>query len=415
MTDRLYLADPYLARFEADVVAERRLGERTAVVLSRTAFYPAGGGQPADRGTLGVARVVDVQEVEGEILHALDGVLPAGNVTGVVDWPRRFDHMQQHHGQHLLSAAFEAKLGARTVSFHLGEDTCTIDLEISADRLGRETLLDVEQVANGYVWRDLAIEARELSPEELANLALRKEPTKGARVVIVRDPLASGGRGERPAGPGGLRPPALIDASPCGGTHPRRTGEVGAIAALRGQKWGTGARVEFACGARVLVLLRRTSEGLGEVAGALRCAPAEAPEAAARLAADSLARKKDLDRLALALAQGDADRLAIQGGAITEELQVPGGDAAPYLRAVAQALVAKGRLALLGGRGGGRAYLCFARPKGAAPGAPDLGKLLQEAVAVVGGKGGGAPDLAQGGGSAPEKLGEALALARSKL
>jgi alanyl-tRNA synthetase len=390
MTERLYLADPYLVRFEADVVAPRRLGERAAVVLSRTAFYPEGGGQPADRGALGDARVVDVQEVDGEILHAVEGAPPEGRVEGAIDWGRRFDHMQQHHGQHLLSAAFEASLGARTVSFHLGEELCTIDLDVPADRLGPATLADVERAANGTVWRDLAVEARELSPEELARLALRKEPTKGSRVVIVKD----------------------VDASPCGGTHPRRTGEVGVIAVLRAQKWGQGSRVEFVCGARALALLHRAADRLGEVASALRCAPAEAPVAAARLAAESLARKKDLDRLALGLAGADAERLAAAGGAVIGELAIPAGDAAGYLRAVGQALAAKGRLALLGARADGRAFLCFARPKG--PG-PDLAALLREAVALLGGKGGGAPDQAQGGGPAAEKLGEALALARGKV
>ncbi len=408
MTDRLYLADPYLARFDADVLGERRLGPRAAVVLSRTAFYPEGGGQPADRGTLGAARVVDVQEVEGEILHALEGEPPTGRVTGLVDWPRRFDHMQQHHGQHLLSAAFEAVLRARTVSFHLGEDTCTIDLDASADRLGRETLLEVERVANGHVFGDLPVEARVLDPEELSALSLRKEPTKGSRVVVVRERATGATSAGGP--PEGGR---VVDASPCGGTHPRRTGEVGAIAVLRAQRWGAGARVEFACGGRVVGLLRRASEGLGEVAGALRCAPHEAPAAAARVAAEALARRKDLDRLALALAQGEADRLAAEAQVIARELAVPGGEAAPYLRGVAQALAARDRVALLGARAEGRAYLCFARPKGA--GAPDMGKLLREAVGVLGGKGGGAPDLAQGGGPAAEKLPEALALARGKL
>ncbi|HEX8909249.1 MAG TPA: alanyl-tRNA editing protein, partial [Anaeromyxobacteraceae bacterium] len=236
MTDRLYLDDPYLVRFEADVLAERRLGDRPAVVLSRTAFYPEGGGQPADHGALGGARVVDVQEVEGEILHALEGAPPRGRVAAEIDWPRRFDHMQQHHGQHLLSAAFEQGLGARTVSFHLGAETCTIDLDLSPDRLRPAALAGVERAANDLVWRDLPVTVAERSPEELARLQLRKEPTKGSRVVTVGDG---------------------IDHSPCGGTHPRRTGEVGAIAVLGAERWGGGARVEFACGGRVPALLRR--------------------------------------------------------------------------------------------------------------------------------------------------------------
>jgi alanyl-tRNA synthetase len=390
MTERLDLADPYLTRFEAEVLAERRLGERPAVVLSRTAFYPEGGGQPADRGTLGGARVVDVQEVGGEVLHALEGPVPAGRVAGEVDWARRQDHMQQHHGQHLLSAAFEAALGAATVSFHLGAETCTIDLDVSPEKLGPATLVDVERAANAVVWRDLPVTARELSPGEVSKLPLRKEPTKGSRVVVVEG----------------------VDASPCGGTHPRRTGEVGAIAVLRAQKWGPGSRVEFACGGRVVALLRTSGERLARAAAALRCAPAEVAEAAARVADEAPAVRKERDRLALALADGEAARLAAGAGPVAAELTPPGGDPAAYLRAVAQALAARGRTALLGARTGERGLLCFARPKG--PG-PDLGAALREAAAVLGGKGGGAPDLAQGGGPAAARLGEALALAASRL
>ncbi|MFL5271666.1 MAG: alanyl-tRNA editing protein, partial [Anaeromyxobacteraceae bacterium] len=249
MTLRLYLDDPYLARFEAEVTGERRVGDRAGVTLSRTAFYPEGGGQPADRGTLGGAEVVDVQEVDGEVVHLVAGAAPTGRVEGVLHWRRRFDHMQQHHGQHLLSAAFEAALGARTVSFHLGDEACTIDLDAPPSRLGAAALEEVERRANETVWRDLPVVARDLAPDELARIALRKEPTKGSRVVLVEG----------------------VDASPCGGTHPRRTGEVGAIALLRAAKWGQGSRVEFACGGRVLRLLRTSSERLGGVAAALRC------------------------------------------------------------------------------------------------------------------------------------------------
>ncbi|HZY05026.1 MAG TPA: alanyl-tRNA editing protein, partial [Anaeromyxobacteraceae bacterium] len=196
MSERLYLADPYLTRFQARVAWQARLGDRAAVVLDRTAFYPEGGGQPADRGTIGGVAVVDVQEQGGEILHALDGPAPSGSVEGVVDWGRRFDHMQQHHGQHLLSAAFEHWLGAHTVSFHLGEATCTIDLDVLAARLDEKALREVEAAANQAVWRDLPVTARELAPEEMARLPLRKEPTKGSRVVVVGDlpaALESGG------------------------------------------------------------------------------------------------------------------------------------------------------------------------------------------------------------------------------
>src|SRR5256714_2721072 len=227
MTERLYLQDSYLTRFTARVVSVADVGGRSAAILDRSAFYPEGGGQPADRGTLGGAAVVDVQEREGAVLHVLDRALQPGEVEGLVDWQRRFDHMQQHHGQHLLSAAFERVLEAPTTSFHLGERTCTIDLDCSISRLDERGLRSAEAAANDSVWRDLAVVARDFGPEERSRLPLRKEPVKGDRVVLVEG----------------------VDASPCGGTHPSRTGEVGAIAVIGAQKWGSGkARIGFACG-----------------------------------------------------------------------------------------------------------------------------------------------------------------------
>jgi len=396
MTERLYLADPYLAAFEAEVVAERSLHGRRALVLTRTAFYPEGGGQPADRGTLGGARVVDVQEVEGEILHAVEGETAPGRIRGEVDFARRFDHLQQHHGQHLLSAAFAAGLSATTLSFHLGEETSTIDLDLASDRLKPARLSEVEGAVNALIFRDLAVEARELSPEEMERLPLRKEPTKGTRVVTVREADGS-----------------VVDASPCGGTHPRRTGEVGALAILRAQKWGSGARVEFVCGGRVLSALRQASLGLSEVAGALRCAPPEAPAKARRLSEEAQEQRKELRRLALLLAEAEAERLAGKADPIVEELAAPGGDVAAYLRGVGQALAARGRLALLGAREGERAYLCFARGKG--PPSPDLAALLRASAELLAGKGGGTAELAQGGGPEGARLAEALAAARGRL
>src|SRR3989441_11309850 len=174
MTERLYLRDPYLTRFSARVVSLADLAGRPAAVLDRSAFYPEGGGQPADRGTLAGAAVVDVQEKDGAVLHVLDRPLSPGEVEGVVDWPRRFDHMQQHHGQHLLSAAFD-KLGAPTVSFHLGERTCTIDLDAP---LGKVDAARAEALANESVWGDLLVIARDFTGEERARLPLRKEPVK---------------------------------------------------------------------------------------------------------------------------------------------------------------------------------------------------------------------------------------------
>jgi alanyl-tRNA synthetase len=383
MTERLYLQDPYLKSFRARVVELRDLDGHPAAVLDRTAFYPEGGGQPGDRGTLGGTKVIDTQERGGAILHVLEGKIDAGEVAAEIDWQRRFDHMQQHHGQHLLSAAFD-KLGAPTVSFHLGERTCTIDLDAppaSLD-LGR-----AEAMANESIWRDLPVVARDFTGDERARLPLRKEPVKGDRVVVVEG----------------------VDASPCGGTHPARTGEVGCVAILKAQKWGEGkTRVEFACGARVVRLLHEATALVGGVAAALNSAPADVAGAAARVAAEAQAQRKSAQGLLEDLAGLEAARLTQQKSPVVAKVE----RGAAFARAVAQRIAEDGGTALLAAVEDGRAHLVFARPKGSS-GAP-MGALLKESLAVLGGKGGGGPDFAQGSG-APEKLDDALALAAHRL
>jgi alanyl-tRNA synthetase len=383
MTERLYLTDPYLKSFRARVLEVRELDGKPAAVLDRTAFYPEGGGQPGDRGTLGAAKVIDTQERGGAVLHLVDAAIEPGEVSAEIDWPRRFDHMQQHHGQHLLSAAFD-KLDAPTVSFHLGERTCTIDLDVPP---GKVDAPRAEAMANESVWRDLPVIARDFIGEERAGLPLRKEPVKGDRVVVVEG----------------------VDASPCGGTHPARTGEVGCVAVLKVQKWGEGkTRVEFACGARVVRLLHEANDVLTAAAEALKSAPADVAQAASRTAAEAQARRKAADVLLYELAQLEAVRLKAGGSPVVAKL----ARGAAFARAVAQRIVEDGGTALLAAVEDGRAHLVFARPKDA-PGAP-MGALLKDALALLGGKGGGGPDFAQGSG-APEKLDDALALAAHRL
>ena len=397
MTQKLYLSDTYLTRFDATVVATRLNAGRVGLVLDRTAFYPEGGGQPADRGTIGGDEVVDVVELDGEVLHVLGAptALADGSpVSCAVDRVRRFDHVQQHHGQHLLSAAFQRLQGAGTVSFHLGAETCTIDLDQPPARVAPEALAAAEAEANRLVWADLPVDSRERTPEELAALPLRKDAVKGSRIVVV------GGGPER-AG-------EIVDASPCGGTHPRRTGEVGAIAVLRAQKWGPGTRVEFACGGRVLALLHRAEERIAQASGVLRCAPHELVTSVEKLAEEGQARRKDVERMLEGLAAAEAQRLDgshTAGTPVVARLEGALGSAAG-LKAVAQGLAARGRTCLLGAVDGGRAHLCFARARG--PGV-HLGELLRESVGLLGGKGGGAPDLAQGSGPSVDRLDEALA------
>ncbi len=389
MTHRLYLDDPYLSRFSARVLAARELDGKPAVVLDRSAFYPEGGGQPADRGHLGGVAVLDVQERGGEVLHALERPLLEGaEVEGSVDWARRLDHMQQHHGQHLLSAAFEKVHAAPTVSFHLGERSCTIDLDCSVSKLDGPALRAAEAAANESVWRDHPVVARDFTGDERAALPLRKEAVKGDRVVLVEG----------------------VDASPCGGTHPRRTGEVGAIAVLRAQKWGAGkARVEFVCGGRVVRLLGELHGQVSAAAEAFKSAPAELADAARRSVADSQARRKAIEALESELAGHLAAQLAstTPTGPVVARLSRGAGMA----RAVASALVTLGRTALVATVDEGRAHLCFARPKG-----PDqsMSELLKAALATLSGKGGGSAEFATGSGE-PARLDEALAASSAQV
>ena|SRR5215813_3720591 len=385
MTERLYLADPYLTRFQARVLRTFPVSKQLAVVLDRSAFYPEGGGQPGDRGTLGGVRVVDTQERDGEMIHLVD--VPRwtqDEVEGVVDWARRFDHMQQHHGQHLLSAAFLRVHGAPTVSFHLGEKTCTIDLDFPVEKLGTAALRAAEASANESIWRDLPVIARDFVGEERAQLTLRKEPVKGDRVVVVEG----------------------VDASPCGGTHPRRTGEVGCVAVLRAQRWGSrAARVEFVCGNRVVQSLVQANETIARAADALRAAPAEIGDAAVRVASEAQARRKRIDGLEAELAEAKADQLIASTPTGPVSVIVEGGMNAAKL--VGTAVAARGRVALIGSSEGGRAYLCFTRPAGAGAA---MDATLRAVLPLVEGRGGGSPEIAQGSGNVSH-LADALAAA----
>ncbi|WP_322496996.1 alanyl-tRNA editing protein, partial [Chloroflexus sp.] len=243
-TLRLYYDNSYLTEFTAQVIAVAERDGQPALALDRSTFYPEGGGQPADRGWLhDVAadrrwEVRDVQSDNGVVWHLLAASeeLPAlgAIVTGQIDWQRRFDHMQQHCGQHILTAAFITTCNAPTVSFHLSERSVTIDLAV--DELRETQARAAESWANAAVWQNLPVHTRFVTPTDLASIPLRKPPavSRAVRVVSIGD----------------------IDHAACGGTHPARSGEVGAIAVLGWSRQRGMIRVEFACGGRVVAALR---------------------------------------------------------------------------------------------------------------------------------------------------------------
>jgi alanyl-tRNA synthetase len=228
VTERLYYSDSYLKTFTATVLETS--GER--VYLDRTAFYPASGGQPFDTGTLGGVRVLDVADEGDRIAHVLEQPIATGPIAGEIDWARRFDHMQQHTGQHLLSAVFEALAGLATISFHLGRDVSTIDLD--APSVAAETIERIERVANEEVARNHEVTVAIEDAASVEGLRKVSERQGAIRVVTITG----------------------LDRSACGGTHVRRTGEIGCILLRKTEKIRSATRVEFVCGLRAVAMVR---------------------------------------------------------------------------------------------------------------------------------------------------------------
>jgi alanyl-tRNA synthetase len=392
VTERLYYTDPYATEFEAEILRVEDLDGRTAVVLDRSAFYPTSGGQPHDVGTIGDARVIDVVEGEdGVIRHLVEGSPGAGAVTGRIDWQRRFDHMQQHTGQHVLSAAFDRLAQARTDSFHLGTASATIDLarDVTPAAIDR-----VEVEANRIVWEDRPVHIRFADAQEAAALPLRKESgrTGTLRLIDVEG----------------------FDLSACGGTHVARTGAIGIIAVSSWEKFRGGTRVEFVCGARALRahrLLRDTVAASVRLASVL---PAELPAGIERLQADAKDARRQLKDLHARLAAFEGDALAARaepaGPRRIVAAALEGWDA-NGLKAVAAAIAARpGHVAALFSTPAPSAVVIARAPDATA----DCAAVLKAIVAAFGGKGGGRPELAQGGGlQAP--AGDLVALARKLL
>ena len=272
MTERIYYRDPYCRRFEAVVTRVFEHDGRGAVTLDRTAFYPTSGGQPFDTGRLGDAAVVETIDLDDSVAHIVAAPLQEGAaVVCEIDWPRRFDHMQQHTGQHVLSAAFDRLLDNRTMSFHMGADVSTIDLQREANAADVERAVDA---ANAVVWEDRPVSIRFASPEEAAALPLRKEPVREGplRLIDVEG----------------------FDLSACGGTHVARTGAIGLIAVLGAERFRGGTRLTFACGKRALDALRGYRDAVAGSVRSLSVLPAELPAAVERLQAEGKDLRKTI-------------------------------------------------------------------------------------------------------------------------
>lgn len=393
MGKRIYYDAPERLEFDAVVTAATGLDGRRAVSLDETAFYPTSGGQPFDTGALGDARVVEVVESEdGEVWHVVDREIEVGRrVHGAVDAGRRLDHMQQHTGQHILSAAFDRLHRARTVGFHLGADVSTVDLAVD---LPAEAVAVAEAEANRIVWEDRPVAIRFVGSEEAATLPLRKESDREGTLRLIE---VEG-----------------YDLSACGGTHVARTGTIGLVAVLSSERLRGGTRVAFVCGGRALRSFHRFRDSVAGCIHHVSVAPEELPAAIERLQAESKDQRKLLRDLQDRLAGFEAAALAAAAedvGGVRQVVQAIEGRDQNELRSMALAICASPgyRVALFSTAAPHVAVV--ARSKG---GRADCGAVLEALMAAFGGRGGGRPEMAQCGGLNGD-LAQILAAARAEL
>jgi alanyl-tRNA synthetase len=379
-TQRLYYTDPYTTEFTAQALEIDRANGAPAAVLDRTCFYPTSGGQPHDLGTLnGVpVRDVTIRQSDGAVLHVLDGEIAPGPVIGRIDWARRFDHMQHHTGQHVLSAAFERLADADTVGFHMSPDSITIDLNRPA--LSQDALDAVEDLANQVVFENRPVRAWFPSDEERQALALRKVPdVEGKfRVVAVEG----------------------FDLCACGGTHVRHTGEIGLIKILRTERRGDILRVEFRCGGRALRDYRAKNALLLQLSASLTTGMADLPAVITKLREENKALQRELRTLqALALAH-EAEQLRRMGerlgSVILVQAPFDGRDPAQVRQLVQHLVGQPGTVALCAVTGDKGQFIAACSDDVTL----DMVAVLKHGLAVWGvERGGGRPTFAQGGGT----------------
>ena len=364
-TVKLYYENAYTQDFTAVVESCEAVKNGFAVTLDRTAFYPEGGGQPADHGTLGEARVLDVHEKDGVVTHLCDRALSEGaEVSGRIDWARRFDHMQQHSGEHIISGLLCSTFHCDNVGFHMGADVVTIDYNAP---ITWEQALEVERRANAYIWADHPIRIWYPSAEELAVLPYRSKKELTGAVRITEFPGA--------------------DRCACCGTHVTSSGQVGLLKLLSCQKFRDGVRLELLCGQRALDCLAAGWEQARQIGQALSVKPQSAFAAVSRLQEELLSLKEKAARLE----EADFAHTAAQyrgAGSVLHIAEPLDGDGARRLcDAIAKA--AGGRCAVFAGQDGDYRYAVIES-------GGDLRQFIKDMNTALHGRGGGRDGFAQG-------------------
>lgn len=365
MTEKLFYTDPFLTEFTAKVLSCDQVKDGWAVTLDRTAFYPEGGGQPADHGTLGGSQVTDVRDKGGVVTHLCSRSLPVGEaVDGKIDFQRRFDFMQQHSGEHIVSGILCSLYHCDNVGFHIGRDLVTIDFNAE---LAMEDVRRVERLANRYIWEDHAIEITYPTPEALAQLDYRSKKELTGQVRIVSFPGA--------------------DCCACCGTHVRRSGQVGLVKLLSCQKFREGVRIEMAAGGRALAYCTAMLDENTRVSQLLSAKPSEISGAVERLQKELYALRGRVAELE----EGDFARKAAQYAGTGDVLLVEGDMSSESVRKLCAAVTETcgGRCAVFAGGDGSYKYAIG--QKGG-----NLGPLVKELNSALNGRGGGKPAFAQG-------------------
>lgn len=389
-TTRRYYDDSYTMRFNARVVESLLVNDRPAVVLDQTYFYPTGGGQPHDTGRMTsdtgqVVQVVDVQTraEDKAVLHILSEPLDGDPVECKINWARRFDLMQQHTGQHILSQTFIQYGDASTIGFHLSSETVTIDVD-KAD-LSAGLLEDTELLANEVVTRNLAIKTRLISPGDADGIRMRRVPealvTDGLRIVEIGD----------------------FDITACGGTHVAHTGEIGMIKLLASEKYKGGARITFVCGFRALRAMQMRTTLLNTLAADLSCAIPDIPDMVAKLRDANANADKTIKGLRERLIEYEGAELiakAEQRGKHHIAIHVEENGDPSMLRLLAARIVREPGMVAMLGVSGDKVQIVCARSTDITH---DMNTLLKAALAPLGGKGGGQPAQAQGGAGAASR------------
>lgn len=383
MTERLYYEDSYLTEFDANVVQVKMRGDRQIAALNRSAFYPTGGGQPFDTGTLNNVRVTDVfVDSDGEVWHEIDGILQVGDaVHGKIDWVRRFDHMQQHGGEHMIAGAIYHLTGGTTIGLHLGAEVSSIDVEFAngATHMSEDMIAKVEDYVNERIQRDDPIKCWFPTEQELESLPLRKAPTvkEHVRIVAMGD----------------------FEMVACGGTHPSATGQIGLVKIVSVLPARGKARVSFVCGKRAFEDYRMTYNSAWTAANLLSTRPENLPKFVenlmnrlkeAELEVGHLRREKLFASIPLLMQT--SEKLPEGGRLICTELEAD----ANLLKDLASKLIErKDVVALLAAKSGEKWNYIFARSANLNYA---MGALLSAVAKPLGGKGGGRADFAQGGG-----------------